>query len=74
MVFMQWYLSLCTIRPLCMKKVHEVTSFVRFMNKFNSLNNQISTRAHSSNSQKYVICKKIRGQSLHVSQIGKSIT
>lgn len=42
-----------------------MASLVRLVNKFNSLNNQISTWTNPSNRQKYVIWKKIRCQSLH---------
>lgn len=42
-----------------------MASLITIMNKFNSLKNQIGTRTNPSNCQKYVVCKKIRCQSLH---------
>ncbi|KAF5773584.1 hypothetical protein HanXRQr2_Chr13g0590211 [Helianthus annuus] len=57
-----------TISPLCMQKVHKMTSFITFLYILDSLNNQIGTRTNSSHSQKYIICKKIRRQSLHINR------
>lgn len=67
--FLRCYLAMSTIGPLCMKEVHKVASFVRLLNIFNSLHDQIGTRTNSSNSQKDITRKKIRSQSLHINQI-----
>ena len=40
--YVSCYLAINSIFPLRMKKVHKMASLVRLMDKFNSLNNQIS--------------------------------
>jgi hypothetical protein len=42
-----------------MKKIHQVTPFVRLKYKLNPLSNQISTGTNSSNSKEDVVSKEI---------------
>ena len=67
------YLSMNSIFPLCMQKIHEMASLIRLVNKFNPLNNQICTWTNPPNSQEYVIWKKIRSKSLHSHQFKKEL-
>jgi len=53
-----------TISFLCMKKVHQITSFVRLKYKLDPLSNQISTGTNSSNSKEDVVGKEIWSQTL----------
>lgn len=57
-----------------MEEIHEVTSFVSLLHIFNSLDNQISTRSNSTNSQKHILCEKVCSQPLHQKKTLQIIT